>query len=168
MRGISDAQQSRAKPPAQAIHRNREQLDVVPVAQLSHASLEKRSQPDQLLAKCRKPLLAKLVSFAFGYDVGGLPVVFPVEKNQDSSAVEAAKGLLRIGGMAAHAHPQNIHGRAEIEHGETGPLAHQGMAPVRPYGQVGENLQLSGWSFRLNADNFSGVFDDLGNLGLHP
>ncbi len=41
-------------------------------------------------------------------------------------------------------------------------------AAVGPYGQVRANFQVSFRSLRLDAHNFSSVFNDLGDLGLHP
>src|ERR1700738_2009415 len=42
------------------------------------------------------------------------------------------------------------------------------MAPISPYSKIREDFQLSCWSFRLNTHQFSSVFNDLGDLGLHP
>ncbi len=86
---------------------------------------------------------AKLVIAAFGNDEGALPVRAAVEHGQEFAGVNAAQCHRRIALSARNVHPQDVHGRAEIDGFQAGFLTNDGMAAVRGNSETGMNLKLA-------------------------
>ena len=119
MSGIADAQQPGPIPLAQAIDANRQQLDIIPIAELTDAVARKRDQGRDLVAQGGQPPLPHFIGGSLGYDIGALPIVPTVDHRQDPAGLDAAEALPRIAGPARQA----------------GLLAHRRMAPIRPDGR---------------------------------
>ena len=59
--GVPDAEQARPVPPAQAVDTDREQLHVLPIADLSLTTGGERREPHHIAAECLEPTLADLL-----------------------------------------------------------------------------------------------------------
>src|SRR6185369_13036914 len=91
MSGVADAQQPRAVPRSQTIHRYAQKLDIGPILQLVHPVAQVWSEACDLLPQSRLSTSTNLVKPALRDHVGALPVVFAVEHHKDAAGVDAPK-----------------------------------------------------------------------------
>ena len=94
-----------------------------------------------LVAQGRQPPLPDLVGGSLRDDIRALPVVSTVDHRQDPAGLDAAEALLWIARPPRQPQPQRIYRRTEVDDLEAGLLAHRRMAPIRPDGQIGANLE---------------------------
>src|ERR1700682_128086 len=118
--GVADAEESAARPVAQAVDGDGQEFDVAPVFQLGGAALQKWCDSFEVLAKRGQALFLDGVESAFSYDVRALSVITAVKRYQELSGAEAAESLRGIGGEARKAHPKHVDGSDEIDYFETG------------------------------------------------
>jgi len=85
-------------------------------------------------------LLAHLVKLSLGNDVAALPIVAPIQHDENTSRIESTQRVNRITGPAGKPKPQDIHRRAKFLNGQSGPRAHHRMPPIGTYDQVSANL----------------------------
>ena len=70
-----------------------------------------------------EPLARAAVEAAFGNDIGALPIVAAVERDEHHAGLDAAERLRRRRRALGEAEPEHVHRRAEILDFESGPLA---------------------------------------------
>src|SRR5712664_3157602 len=140
---IADAKQSWPPPTLEAIHYHREQLNLLPIGDLFHTVAQKGSQLGKMRAKDGQAAGAKLLIAALGNDEGALPVRAAVQHYQEFAGINAAQRNRRIALSARNTHPEDIHGRAEIDDFEAGFLTKDGMAAICGNGETGANFELA-------------------------
>src|SRR4029077_5722418 len=114
MRGIANADKAGTPPPAQAIYFHGEQAHIVPLLQFADTIAQERRQASYIFTKLFDSALANLVRRALGNDKPALPILLTIAREELSSRLDMTQGLAGIAGQAADAHPQDIHGRAQI------------------------------------------------------
>src|SRR5580658_141879 len=165
--GVADAQQPRPIPAAQAIDRDGEELDLVPVRDLADAVGERRLRARDLLAKGGEAAAPDLLGGALADDEGALPIVVAVEHHQDTPLVEAAKQGFGFTGVPREPHPQHIHGGAQIHHLEAGRRAEGRMTAVGGDDELGADLAQALGAPRLDADDAPVLLDQARRRGRH-
>src|SRR5690348_16739333 len=98
MRRVSDAEEAGPVPFAQSIHLNRQQLDVVPIAELADAILQERIHLHYVGTEGLDTATLNLPEPAFGDNERALPVVTAIEHHENPSEIDAAEQLLGIAG----------------------------------------------------------------------
>src|SRR6202790_5209553 len=131
MGAVADAQQPWAPPARQPVDRDRQQLDVVPVAQFGDPVRQKRGDPDDVVAEAGEPALADRVEPALADHERALPVIAAVEHYQHATVVEPAGALPWVARAFRDPHPQYIDRRAEVDDVESGAVADDRMAAIR-------------------------------------
>ena len=144
MRGIPDAEQTRAEPLGQPVDANRQKLDVVPASELVYLVSGVGRELADCFAKRLESLLANLVELAFGNNVTTLPVFPPVDHDKDAAGVEASHRLRGIVPLARKAKPKHIHRRAELLHRQTGFFPDDRLATVSRHHKIRAHFERSG------------------------
>ena len=151
---IADAEQPRAIPALEAVDGHGEKLDVIPGGDLADAVGEGRIEAHQRGAKGLQPLGAQPVEAALGNDIGALPIIAAVERDEHHAGLDAAERLLAVIGPLGEAEPQHVHRRAEILDLEAGERAHGGMPAVGAHHQIGfdfERIRSASWPAGLKS-----------------
>src|SRR5436190_6817925 len=99
-------------PSIETIDCNRQQADLLPIAQLSDAVAQEWFEGDNLFAERFQPYPPDLLSLALGDDEGALPIIPAVKQDEHFPGYYVPEGLPWVGRKAADSHPKNIHGRA--------------------------------------------------------
>jgi len=99
--GVADAEESGAGPLGQAVDGYGEQADVFPVAEFIDAIAQERDQAGDLFAEGGEAAVADFVGGALGDHEGTLPIVFAIEQDHQSAAIDVAEGLAGVIGAAA-------------------------------------------------------------------
>src|SRR5262245_61514965 len=97
MRGIADAQQPRTIPLAQPIDLDRQETDVVPRPQLLDAVAKRRRKLDNQSSERFDSPGLQLLGRALRDDKAALPVVAPVDHDENHAGAHTAK---RLGAVA--------------------------------------------------------------------
>ena len=92
-------------------------------------------------AEGRQPAAAQLGEAAFGDDEGALPIIAAVEHDEQAPGLDAPKHRRTVLGLLGKAHPQHVHGRAEILDLETGDVAHRRVAAVGADHEIGAHVE---------------------------
>ena len=114
MRRIADAQQPGTKPGVQPVHRDGQQLHVVPRREFVHAVPQKRRKPHDVGAEGIQSARMHLVDAALWNDEGALPVVAAIQHDEDAAGIDVAERLSGIVRCFGQAQPQHVHRRADI------------------------------------------------------
>src|SRR5881227_383671 len=94
-------------------------------------------------------------------DKGALPIIAPIERDEQMAEIDEAAGLLRIVRPPRQAHPQHIHRRAEICHRETRSLAHGRVTPIGADDEVGADLDRATRAVGAQPDNAIALEDQI-------
>src|SRR5438132_5144065 len=167
VRRVPNAQQTGAKPLQQSVHANRQELHVIPAAQLRYPVSRVRRQPHYLLAKSFESLPAHLFESTFGNDVAALPILTSIDRDEDSAGIEPPHGRDRIVRTSAEAEPQDIHRRSEFFHLQTGLLAHYRISAVRTHYEISAHFDRPIGSICPNTPHAPRLLHEPGYLGLH-
>lgn len=165
--GVADTEQAGVIPAAQAIDPDPEQLDRFPIGQFADPVGERRRNAGNFGAQRLQPPLPQRFEGSLGNHEAALPVVSPLDLDEDAAAVEAAGGLRRIAGPSGEPEPEHVHGGAKFKDLQAGALAHQRMPAVGADHQLGADLQRAVGGGRLQPDHPSRLLDQPGGLGLH-
>ena len=90
-----------------------------------------------------------------------------VDQDKGAAVVHVAEGVLRVGGLAGDAEPENIDGDAVIMDGKVGGVAGEGVAAVATDGKGGGNFGGALGGVGLDADDAAFVVDEAGGLPAH-
>ena len=96
-----------------------------------------------------------------------MPVVAAVEHDEQAPGLDAPKHHRTVLGLLGKAHPQHVHGRAEIVDFETGEVAHCRVAAVGADDEIGAHVERAVGHFGADAGHRPPVLDEVGDLGLH-
>src|SRR5216683_4122203 len=96
MRRVTDAQESGPRPLGQPVYRNREEGNILPIAQFFHAVAKEWTEPNYFLPKCRKTFFMHRVGAAFGNHVCALPIFLAIQHYEYFSGFDMPKGLLWV------------------------------------------------------------------------
>lgn len=88
--GIADAEEAAARPVAQAIDSDGEQLYVAPILQLGGAAMEEGRDGFEVAAKSGQAIFLDGSESVFGNDVGALPVITAIESYEKLPGAETA------------------------------------------------------------------------------
>ena len=168
MRRIADAEQARPAPVLEAVHRDGEQLQIVPGSDLLDAIGEFRIEAGDGGAERIKPLAAEHVEAAFGDDIGALPIVAAVECDEHHAGLDAAERLGAVGWALGEAEPDHVHRRAEILDFQSGPQPHIGVAAVGTDDEIGPDLQRPFRRLGMQAEHAAMLGDEIGDARAHP
>ena len=69
--------------------------------------------------------------------------------------------------MTTQPHPQYIHGSPEIDHFQTGAVAHNRTAAIGPYCKAGANLHRACRRIGSHANDLAILLNEIGRFGLH-
>src|ERR1700730_9210690 len=100
--------------------------------------------------------------------VGALPIIAAVKRHQDLPRPEAAESLIGIVWLPREPHPKDIDGGSKIDRLEPGLLANDGMAAIRPHGQVRAHFEDTLWCRSAHAHHAAVFFHQAGDFGFHP
>ena len=136
MRGVADAQEPRPPPPFQAVDLHRQELDLLPIGELSDPIGERWQKARKRRAEGGKPGTLHRLRGVLGNHVAALPVRAPVDENQRSADVEPTHAGRRVVAPARKPEPQHVDGRAKAFDLKPGRAAHRGVPPIGPDDQV--------------------------------
>jgi hypothetical protein len=125
----------------EAIHRDGEQLQVVPGGDLLEAIRKFRIEPGDGSAKCVEAPAAELLEAAFRDDIGALPIIAAVERDEYHAGLDAAEQLRGVARVLGEAEPDYVHRRAEILDLQPGAHPHIGVASIGADNQIGPDLE---------------------------
>src|SRR3989441_8488988 len=108
-RAVPDVELTVMRQPPQTIDLHGEELDVVPVAQVADALAEEGCEPQDVGTQSVESASLDLGERSFAHDQTTLPVVAPVDHDEDLPVVDATQELPRIARLSGDAHPENIH-----------------------------------------------------------
>src|SRR5438132_13176252 len=92
-----------------------EELDVAPVAQLGDALAEEGCEPHDVGTQSVESASLDLGERSFAHDQTALPVIAPVDHDEDLSVVDPTQELPRIARLSGDAHPENIPRRPDLD-----------------------------------------------------
>jgi len=100
-----------------------------------------------LFAEGVEATLADFVGGALGDHEGALPIVFAIEQDHQSAAIDVAEGLAGSLARRVKTHPHYIHGGAEIYGGQTCSLANDGVTAIGSDNEIARELRagLAAW-----------------------
>src|SRR6476469_2600748 len=108
-------------PHAQPVDENGQQLDVAPVAQLTHSIAHERDNGGERLAEGIETARLDVVEPSLVDDERALPVVAAIEGDQDVAAFDIPERLPGITRSPRQAHPQDVDRRAKAVDRQPGP-----------------------------------------------
>src|SRR5262245_21556148 len=167
MGGIADAQQARPIPSQQSVDTDRQELYIIPAAQLVHPGGSVRREFYNLVAKNCEVLLAHLLEESFGNDEAALPIVAAIERDKNPSRIEASHGRGRVVRTSTEAKPKNIHRSAKFLHFQTSVCSHDRAAAVCTHDKISKYFDHSGGSIGVKADHARRFFDKAACLSFH-
>ena len=91
MRCVSNAEEPGPVPLAQPIDLNRQQLDVVPIAELADTIFQERIHLHDVGAKSVDATTPNLVESSFRNDERALPIIPAIEHHENTSKIDAAE-----------------------------------------------------------------------------
>src|SRR5262249_24388489 len=100
-------------------------------------------------------------------DVGALPVLTTVQHDENAARFEVAEGLSIVIGPARQPHPQHIHRGAEVFDLQADAHAYRRVPTIGADHQVGADLDCTGLSVRLHADDPAALLDEVARFGPH-
>jgi hypothetical protein len=111
------------------------------------------------------PARLQLVGGALRHDIGALPIIAPVQLDDEGAGAERAAGLVVIAGALGQAEPEHVDRRAEIVQRQPGLPAQHRAAPVRGDGeQPRPRLAPVG---KPHAGDPAALLDQVDRLGVH-
>ena len=105
MRGIADAQKSRAAPVTEPVDGHGQQFDIVPIAQLGDARFEEWRKIEDRLPETGQPVAANFLEAALGNHQRALPIIVAIDGDQNAPGFGVAERLFRIVRPAGDPHP---------------------------------------------------------------
>jgi hypothetical protein len=96
MGGVADAQEPGPPPAGETVDPHRQQGDVVPRGQLGHAVGQERNDGGDVGPEGFQAPVPQRLRPVLGHHVADLPVLAPVDEDDDPADVEAAHGRLGI------------------------------------------------------------------------
>ena len=167
VRGVADAEEARLPPALQAVDLDCQQLNVVETGNRSSArGFEGQELADRRAERLEATPAHGLVA-AFGDDEGALPVVAPVQHDEEMSRLEARLSLVSIVGGPGQAEPQHVHRRADVLELEAAVIAQFRVAPVGGNDEVGAHLERGLCGLASHALDAAALLDQRLCLGLH-
>ena len=130
VRGIADTEQAGARPLAQAIDGDGQELYVVPIFPGGGAIAEERRDRGDVLGESRQTFLLERGQGVLGNYVGALPVITAVESDQNPAGAETAQSFVGIRGLAGETHPEDVDGSAQVVYFQAGFFADDGAAAI--------------------------------------
>ena len=167
VRGVADAQESRAVPPGEAVHANRQELHVVPGAQFPDLLAQHRREPGHAVAKGREAGGADSLERALRDHVAALPVVAAVDHDEDLPRVEAPHALRRALPARREVEPQHVHRSSQLLHLQSGLRAERGVSPVGRDDEIAADRDRARQSGCLHADHAPRLLEQPGRFGPH-
>src|SRR3989441_9119671 len=154
-------------PPPQTIDLHGEELDVVPVPQVADALAEEGREPQDVGTQSVEAASLDLDERSFAHDQTALPVIAPVDHDEDLSVVDPPQELPRIARFARDAHPENIHRRPELDRRECGGRAHRRLPAIGADHEIGRHLPHSRRRPHPHAGDALAVEREAGHFGFH-
>ena len=167
VRGVADAEQAETVPGLEPVDLDGQELDVVPAFQLVDTVAHEGRDLGDVLAERLDSLAMHLVDPALFDDEAALPVVAPLDHDEDLAALEAAEGLVGVRRLPGEPHPEHVNRGADVFHREFRAIVDRRMTAIRPDGEPCPDLQQSHGGLRMHADDRAILFDEVIDLGQH-
>ena len=134
---------------------------------LFSAALEEGRKALKFPPEGQKTLLPNAVERAFWNHVSALPIVAPIDHDDDVTATETADRIFGVGFAARETEPQDVHGRADILHGKPALLSRHRMPAIASDHKWRMNPHRSIGCLSGDARDFAAVRYEVRCFGLH-